>query len=362
MKRTRLLYILHDIQIGGVEVALLSAIPELNKQFELKIMALGSVNEAMTAHLTPEEKACIHTFDYSLKWYPAAIFKMLGFIFRFAPDVMICSLWRASLVGATAKMLRPNLRLISFIHNTRFFHKFDELFSKRAIRHADAVFTDSEATAVFVRTLFRPAVPVKVISFFTSPSPSQKNALPLDNQDVRFMYLGRINAVKNLPLAVDTIKYLTDRGINASLDIFGRDDGMLDTVMQQVRASDLHKKVQFKGEVNGARKLETFPKYNCLIQLSTNEGMAMSVAEAMQNGLVCFVTAVGEIPNYAKDMETAVFADISTTQTFEESLKKLETVVTNPVLYDRISSNSYAGFKTVGTYQDSLIRAIRESL
>lgn len=362
MKTQKLLYILHDVQIGGVEVAMLSALPDLNRQFDLKVMVLGSVDSNMTRHLSPEEKACLVPFDYKLTMYPLVIFKMIRFVLNFAPDVMICSLWRASLLGVIAKKLRPKLRFVSFIHNTAFFHRLDLLFSQAAIRNADSIFTDSRATADFVARRFMPSVPVEVISFFTSHSPDFKAAPPLNNQDVRFMFLGRINAVKNLPLAVDTIQYLADRGYNASLDIYGRNDGMLETVTEYIRANQLQSRARFLGEVNGSQKLELFRNYNFLIQLSTNEGMAMSVAEAMQNGLVCFVTPVGEIPNYAADMKTAIFADISTTEALGNSLKKLESVIADPELYARISSDSYEGFKTVGTYSESLIRGIRRIL
>lgn len=358
MKKQKLLYILHDVQIGGVEVAMLSALPELNRQFDLKVMILGSIDANITSHLSAAEKSCMVPFDYKLSMYPLVIPKMIRFILRFSPDVMICSLWRASLLGVMAKKLRPQIRFISFIHNTAFFHRFDRLFSQAAIRHADSVFTDSRATATFVTRQFKPSVPVEVISFFTSHSPDFKTAPPFNNQDVRFMFLGRINSVKNLPLAVDTLRYLVDRGYNASLDIYGRNDGMLETVTEYIRAEQLESRIWFRGEVNGSKKLELFGNYNFLIQLSTNEGMAMSVAEAMQNGLVCFVTAVGEIPNYAEDMKTAIFADISTTETFGHSLKKLESVIADPRLYDRISTSSYEGFKTVRTYSESLIRSI----
>ncbi|WP_342088416.1 glycosyltransferase family 4 protein [Dyadobacter sp. OTU695] len=362
MKTQKLLYILHDVQIGGVEVALLSALPELNRQFDLKVMVLGTVDPNMTNHLTAGEKACLVPFDYKLTMYPLVIPKMIRFILRFNPDVMICSLWRASLLGIIAKKLRPKLRFVSFIHNTAFFHRFDRLFSKTAIRSADTVFTDSQATATFVANRFKLSAPIEVISFFTNASPEFKAAPPFDNQNVRFMFLGRINTVKNLPLAVDTIRYLASRGCNASLDIYGRNDGMLDSVTEYIRTNQLESRVRFLGEVNGAQKLEIFRDYNFLIQLSSHEGMAMSVAEAMQNGLVCFVSAVGEIPNYATDMKTAVFADISTPETFAESLKKLESVIADPGLYDSISSNSYEGFKTVGTYSESLIRGVRRIL
>ncbi|SDG08499.1 Glycosyltransferase involved in cell wall bisynthesis [Dyadobacter soli] len=362
MAKRKLLYILHDVQIGGVEVAMLSALPELNRQFDLKVMVLGSVDANITSHLSPEEKACLVPFDYKLSMYPLVIPKMIRFILNFAPDVMICSLWRASLLGVIAKKLRPRLRFISFIHNTAFFHRLDQLFSQAAIRNADLIFTDSRATALFVSQHFKPSAAVEVISFFTTHSPDYKTAPPLDKQDLRFMFLGRINTVKNLPLAIDTIRYLTDSGHNVSLDIYGRDDGMLETVMEYIRTNQLENRVRFQGEVNGSQKLELFRNYHFLIQLSTHEGMAMSVAEAMQNGLVCFVTAVGEIPIYATDMKTAIFADISTPEAFGKSLKKLESAIEDPNLYQKISSDSYESLKAVGTYSESLVASIQGML
>lgn len=362
MKRKKVLYILHDIEIGGVEVALLSAIPELNRQFELKIMVLGKVNARMIAHLTPEEKSLFCTFGYPLALYPAAIFKMISFILSFSPDLIICSLWRASLLGIIAKKIRPRIKFVSFLHNTAFFHRFDRMLSIAAIQRADVIFTDSNATADFVREKFAPRTRVDVISFFTNRSPAEKTAPSLDPGNVKFMFLGRINAVKNLPMAIDAIEYLRSNGREVTLDIYGRDDGMLPTVLQYINSKKLEDVVRFCGEVNAMQKQQAFGEHHFLIQLSANEGMAMSVAEAMQNGLVCFVTPVGEIPNYAGDMKTAIFADISTPGTFRASLEKLETVLDDPSLYRAISESSYGGFRKVGTYAESLVQQIHEAL
>ena len=362
MKRKKVLYILHDIAIGGVEVALLSAIPELNRQFELRIMVLGKVDDKMTAHLTADEKSCLYTFDYPLPLYPAVIPKMISFILGFDPDVMICSLWRASMLGTIAKKIRPRLKFVSFLHNTAFFHRLDRMFSVAAIRKADVIFTDSNATADFVKQKFFPVSPVNVISFFTNRSPEARSAPPFDHSEVKFMFLGRINAVKNLPLAVDAVEYLRAKGHHVTLDIYGRDDGMLQSVLQYIKNKNLEDVIRFAGEVNAKQKQIAFGEHHFLIQLSANEGMAMSVAEAMQNGLVCFVTPVGEIPNYATDMKTAIFADISTPETFRESLEKLETVLRDAKVYNAISGDSYIGFKNVNTYSESLVQRIHEAL
>jgi glycerol kinase len=68
MGRKKLLYILHNVQIGGVEVALLSAIPDLNKKYDLRVLALGTVDHQIISNLTENEKVSFirsisnHTF------------------------------------------------------------------------------------------------------------------------------------------------------------------------------------------------------------------------------------------------------------------------------------------------------------
>jgi glycosyltransferase involved in cell wall biosynthesis len=236
-----------------------------------------------------------------------------------------------------------------------FAHALDRFFSVLAISKADKILTDSEATSKFVTSNFLPEAPVHVISFCTNPSPDQNLIAPLNADEIRFLFLGRLNKVKNLTLTVDAIADLRSRNMNVTLDIYGKDDGERNGLEKQIEALALGDFVHFKGEIYASEKLKIFKQYNFLIQLSSREGMAMSVAEAMQNGLVCIVTPVGEIPNYATDMETAIFIDVSSKEKWEQSLDKVETVIHADGIYKQISSACYEKFKHVKTYSDSLI-------
>jgi glycosyltransferase involved in cell wall biosynthesis len=358
LKKIKLLYILHDIQVGGVEVALVSAIPTLMINFDLRIVVLGKIDPKMVRHLSDKEQPCFHSFDYPLLSYPLAIFRIIWYILGERPDIIVCSLWRASLAGVIAKKLNPKLRFVSFIHSTTFFHKLDEFFTKAAIRNSDYIFVDSDATSHFVRSTYQQAPPTSVISFFIEKSPRYKINMPLSSREIRFISLGRICKVKNLPLALEAISYLRSRCLNVHLDLYGRDDGMLKQILQLITANNLQPFVKYRGELNADQKRKVFSENHFLIQLSSNEGMAMSVVEAMQNGLVCFVTPVGEISNYAEDMRTAVFANIWHKKEWQKSLEKVENVIRDPVLYENISRNSFQHFQSVKTYSESLSEAV----
>ena len=62
------------------------------------------------------------------------------------PDVLIVSLWRSAIVGVLAKLLRPNLKLVVFIHNATDVHWLDFIFTRLAISLAHEVWADSQAS------------------------------------------------------------------------------------------------------------------------------------------------------------------------------------------------------------------------
>ncbi len=354
---------LHSIAIGGVEVALLSAIPTLNKQYNLTVIVLGKINTQVMSGLSEEEKRVFISLDYPLPLYPLVLPKLVRAVLQTRPDVLICSLWRSSLVGTLCKLLNRKVKLYSFIHSTDFPHALAKQFNKHAVRTADIVLVDSFATKKYVASHFKPSADIKVVSFLTRPTPLINKALgPEIGDNVRFMFLGRINKVKNLPGAIQLIKYLHENGVEAYFDIYGRDDDGTEASLQQlVGENNLGSYVQFKGEVTGSNRWETFPSYHFYLQLSFNEGMAMSVTEAMQSGIVSVVSPVGEIVNYSKDMESAIFIDIHNPGKRNQDYAKVLSVVRDPQLYQKLSSNCHAHFASKKLYADSLIEQIEST-
>jgi glycosyltransferase involved in cell wall biosynthesis len=357
MSRKKVLYILHGIQIGGVEVALVSAIPRLNKEYDLQVIALGKINDKITATLTPDEKSRLHAFNYPLYQYPIAIFTIISFIFKFNPDIMICSLWRASLIGIIAKTLRKRIQFFSFVHSAGFTHLFNRVFSSMAVKMADRVLVDSKATADFVKSKIRPRAPIQIVSFCLEAQDVSQQSRELDPEDIRIMFLGRINPVKNLPKTIDAIGYLRSQGHNVTLDIYGKPSDTDQSLAEYIFQKGLADHIRFKGELYHSQS-RVMSNYHFLIQLSSREGMAMSVAEAMQNGLVCIVTPVGEIPNYSKDMTNAIFVDLQDEARWVASMRKVEKVITNPALYSALSKASRKQFENVKIYSESLIEQL----
>lgn len=364
--KQRLVYVLHDIIIGGVEVALLSAIPALCEKYELMVVVLGKVNQDLTRNLSPSEKKVFHEFDYPVYLFPIRIRRILRGIERFNPDIVISSLWKGSLIGAFVKKRMPGVRFYAFIHNTKLFHRLDTYCTNLAIRRADVILVDALSTANFVKKRLLSEEKIKVVSFLTHHTPGNNPRLgtgrKVGDGGVRFLFLGRVYKVKNLPLAVEVIHALHRQGIDATLDVYGREGDDFARSVERVKALHLEDRVAFKGEINFSERFTLFKGYDFLIQLSAFEGMAMSVAEAMQNGLVPFVTAVGEIPRYAEDERSALFAEIDEGRVGEASLRKLIKVIGDDKLYTRLSKQAYKVFYREKSYADSLLERISEEM
>ncbi|WP_439582738.1 glycosyltransferase family 4 protein [Dyadobacter bucti] len=359
--KKKLVYVLHDIALGGAEVALLSAVPALNEKYFLKIIVLGTVNQDLINNFTETEKRAFVSFNYPFYLYPFVLPRIIRAILDFDPEIMVCSLWRASLVGVFVKRLNSKIKFFSFNHSTRFPHKLSAFFTRAAAKTADVILTDGIATRDFVRDKLNPGAPIRTVSFLTNPTPTFiKNRKVGPAREVRFMFLGRINKVKNLPLVVDTIRYLRDRGVAATLDVYGRNDGDISETIAAIDVAKIQDHIQFKGEVSMEERMSLFDRYDFYIQLSTFEGMAMSVAEAMQHGLVCVVSPVGEIVHYAKDMESAIFIDISSEDRRQSDMKKIYEVVVDQSLYERLSVNCHQNFLQKPRYADSLVEELEK--
>jgi len=146
---------------------------------------------------------------------------------------------------------------------------------------------------------------------------------------------------------------LRSRSINAFLNNYGPDEGLWQTLSAQVESGGMQEAIKYHGQILGQQKQEAFKHHQFLVEHSSNEGMAMSVAEAMQNGLVCFVTPGGGIRYYARDMDNSVFTNIADPEAWKQSLDKIAKCIAKPDLYQRVSENAFNRFKGVELYGDS---------
>jgi glycosyltransferase involved in cell wall biosynthesis len=287
----------HD-GIGGVEAAArsMAGADSLGCQFKLLLIAGKTISENPHRILESPFQSADNPLAHCL-----AVFRVL----REKPDVLICSLWRSMLVGLSVKLLRPKMKLVCFLHLASTVNLLDRMLNNLALRFCDAVWADSKST-LDSRLSLKYGKPTEIISFVLSHpeiSPAHNPCAP------RFVFWGRLHRQKGLDRAIQLIAELVKKSCHAQFEIWGPDDGEKANLFSLICSLGLENHVHFMGPARPSAFRVITQANSFFLQLSRVEGMAMSVVEAMQFGLVPVVTPVGEIAEYCRSGENALVVE-----------------------------------------------------
>lgn len=286
------------------------------------------------------------------------LFSPLGFLAaafrlrRAAPDLLIVSLWRSCAVGVFVKLLRPATRLAVLLHFPADVHFIDRFFTRLAVRFSCGVWADSQET--LARRL--PGVRVrgsKVISFITT----RVEVLPVAAVRPVFIFWGRMHPQKGLKRALNIFRAIHAQVPQAKFVLIGPDGGELTDLRATASSFARGDSVQFLGPRDFAAIRQVASGASFYLQTSELEGMAMSVVEAMQLGLVPVVSPVGEIARYARHGENAIVVrdDLA-------AVRDVLTVLGNDVHYQAMRQAALETWANRPLYKDSILDASRQIL
>lgn len=285
---------------------------------------------------------------------PIAHFRALKQIISIKPDVLVCSLWRSVSTGLFLKLLRPCTKLVFFLHYPTTTHLLDRLLSSLMLSFCDAVWADSAAT-IASRVGSKKGSVKRVISFVTSSNPAN---MKQNEFAPRFVFWGRLHHQKGLDRAIKFIKMLVERGCLASYEIWGPDGGELKSLAVQIENAGLKNAVILKGTAS-PDNLNQIAEGNCFyLQLSRNEGMAMSVVEAMQRSLVPVVTAVGEISTYCRQGHNAIV--VNDPDNPVAAVNDVISVLNDEAMYRQLQTAAYDHWAQHVLYKDDVCAAANE--
>lgn len=314
--------------LGGVEQAARSLDPTDKLNIEVAFISGKSLSDKPHIKII-DENSKLNSF----KFYKSG-FK---YLLNQKPDLLICSLWRTSIIGIAYYLYRRSLsekklKLVVFIHANKFAHVADKIITKTIIRLSDEVWCDSHASKVGIFKRNSKDSKLKNISFFVRTLDKNLN---LNNQQRsnNFVFWGRIAKQKRLDKAINLFKKINEDLPKSLFYIYGPDRGELSSLKELVKKLNLTDKVLFMGEKEPNYYPEEALNSKFFVNTSSHEGMAIAVTEAMQLGLVPIVTPVGEIANYCIDGVNSIYYDKSTHLNVMNSID-------NELVYKELSSNT----------------------
>lgn len=323
--------------IGGVERAAASMIGITSESIDFKV-----------ATIFPDSAAQNRWVVWN-PWY--FLVKTLELCYS-PPEVLIVSLWRAYAVGILVKLCRPKVRLVAFLHLTKHLHLPDRLLTRLVTRKACRVWADSHETLARRVPGLAPGKGC-VISFLTE----HISPFPAVSSQATFIFWGRIHVQKRLDRALRIFSAIYARVPATEFRIIGPDGGDLIRLRSLVSELGIEDAVHFLGPKEFVDIKDLASSATFYLQTSELEGMAMSVVEAMQMGLVPVVTPVGEIANYAEHKRNAIIVS-NETDVVSDVLKLLE----NESEYLAIRERAIATWADKPLYRDSVLVACRDVL
>lgn len=343
MNRLSIVHVMPGDGIGGAEVAARSMLArdDLPCDFKLLLMS-GEPIETGSAQVIAQRHA--NALSGRAIWETRRAIRSL------APDTVLFSLWRSvPPMLLTHLTVRPRPRLVLFLHSTQTVHFADRLFSFIGIRIADAVWADSPVT------LQKRAVPsgkrTDVVSFVVDRVVPASMTMP---PSLRFVSWCRLSAEKGLDRALRLIAALSRRGGDVRYDIWGPDGGEQAALERLTDELGIRRQVAFRGPTPRSSLPEIAAGHSFFMQLSRFEGMAMSVVEAMQLGLVPVTTMVGQMAEYVRPGETGIRVDPAD---LDAAADAIEAVAKDAAGFSALRERAMAEWSDHACYADDVCRA-----
>jgi len=346
--KQRVIHIIHNLEIGGVETAVLSSLNELNDNFDFTLICIGSINKKLLETLKPHIVSNIKQVNS----FPN-LAKTVQFLRKYPNQIIISSLWKSHIFHFFIKIICQIQTSVLFLHSSRFAHLIDKYGILLGIKIADEIWADSQSSINFIQPYNKSNLPAYKINFLLQhfkPKAVKRTSTAL----FKFIFLGRLTPVKRLDLIVQFVYELKQNGIALIMDIYGPDDNTLKGIENKASELGLSSLITYKG-ICSIEDIETvLHQYDCYVMMSDYEGMSISTVQAMESGLICFLRKVGEIRNYGQDMVNSVILKSIDSRDWNEFIHNSVQVLKNEALQDKLLSNSTTKFANQLTYTQDI--------
>lgn len=349
----KVIHIIPALELGGVQSGILYSIKELNAVYDYKVLVLHGKKSDSTNSLPNDiEPYFVWTESPTLTTGWLRAYRILK---QIQPDIIISSLWKSVFISCLYKIFHSSTKLLAFYHSTRSAHAVDGLFLTLISFFQDRALADSTITKEYIQKKYR-IKNVSVIFYhfpFTYPVRKEMKKISLP---VKMAYFGRVTIDKGITRSIEFCKLCKLNGIQFFFHIYG--DGDLSFFKKKITELGLEQEVIIKEPLPVDQVVSVMHRYDFLLQLSNYEGMALSVVEAMNCGLVPIVTPVGEIKNYSEDGKNAIWLDKNFEKNLPDLVEKLKKAINNPEWYHQLSVAGPHSFSHTKKYTESLIEAI----
>ena len=213
------------------------------------------------------------------------------------------SFWRKSLFALTARAL--GVPVLFHLHGSEMktFYSMQPVILQRLIKwilsRQTKVIVLSKSWLDFVKSV-SPKANVEILSNYVDlPDETGLNSDYRAHKCIKILFLGFLGSRKGLYDLLPAFKQLIEQECDVELILGG--NGEVDKLKALAKQLNIENHVNFAGWVSGDTKLNLLHQADLFVLPSYNEGLPMSLLEAMSYKLPVITTNVGGIPELVRD-------------------------------------------------------------
>lgn len=251
------------------------------------------------------------------------------------------SFWRKKIFIELSYLCRK--KIIYHIHGGAFieFASGKKNIIQKTISKVDLIITLSQSWKEYFENEFD-CKRVEVIPNIINQPTVNKAKVDSKNEKVKFLFLGNISHNKGI---FDLINLIISKkeSFNNKFELLIGGDGEINQLNNLIRINELYNVVKFIGWISGEEKNTIFNQTDVFILPSYNEGVPISILEAMSYGIPIISTTVGGIPEIITNGENGF---LITPGSQEEIYHSIQTLIQSEKLRISMGQNNIKKVKS----------------
>ena len=290
---------------------------------------VSAVEMVYSQFYAPWQHVTTATVGSSLKKWITFLFGLIKFIclMLFRPKIHIVHIHGASYSSFWRKRIIVNIA--KFFNKNVVFHCHGAEFKLFTAAHKDAVVGMLHKCDCVVclseswKKWFEQECGCKNVVIIKNviPEPKIKETEDVKNNNdvVTFLFLGELGKRKGIYELLEVLSEIKDSNIKL---LYGG-NGEVENVNRRIVELGIAEKAEYLGWVSGEKKIDVFNLSDVFVLPSYNEGLPISILEAMSYGLPIISTTVGGIPEIVENGVNGLLIEPGNKQSLRESIELL---------------------------------------
>ena len=312
----------------------------------------------------------IPTYVYGRKFllFFASIFRIIFYKLIYRVELVHIhmasygSFYRKSIIISLCKIL--HIKVVVHCHGAcfeKFYNSIKESkkeYIKKTFAKTEKVIVLSESWKEFFKTIVDENKIAVLYNSVNVPDKIDRNEL---NKVPTGLFLGRIGERKGAYDLIETVKNIKNEGIKIKILMAG--DGEIQKAKDIIKKENIEDSIEILGWIDNKQKEEYLKSSDFYILPSYDEGMPMSVLEAMSYSLPVITTDVGGIPEIIQNKNNGIMVKPGNNDEIKNAIKK---IIGNNEFRKEISENAYEtilekfNFKHYEEFLDKLYKQIKQ--